>query len=149
MNAAHLHLLVNHLPVVGMLVALVFFIVALIRKNDLLVKAALWMFVVLGVVTIAVFLTGDPAAEMVEILPGIAAPEIGAHADAAERALIGTIILAVLASIGLISYRRRVRFPGWFLIIILAVAITVSGLMGWTANQGGKIRHTEINLPVT
>jgi len=32
----------------------------------------------------------------------------------------------------------------WFATTSLAISLVVAGLMGWTANLGGQVRHTEI-----
>jgi hypothetical protein len=50
----------------------------------------------------------------------------------------------VVALAGLILFRRAEKLPGWIVAATLVFSLATSGLMGWTANLGGQIRHTEI-----
>jgi hypothetical protein len=55
----------------------------------------------------------------------------------------------VVALAGLILFRRAERLPGWIVAATLVLFLATSGLMGWTANLGGQIRHTEIRAGFT
>jgi hypothetical protein len=66
------------------------------------------------------------------------------HDDAAGFAFTGSAIVGVLALSGLIGFRGGKPVKKWFSALMLAGAIGVAGLMIWTANLGGQIRHTEI-----
>jgi phosphatidylglycerophosphate synthase len=48
------------------------------------------------------------------------------------------------ALIGLLMLRHGKAVPVWFAGLMVIASLTVSGLMAWTANIGGQIRHTEI-----
>ena len=71
MSWGHLHLLLNHVPVIGTFLALLLLIVAFVRKSEELKKVTLFLFVLIALVTIPVYLTGEPADEMIENIPGI------------------------------------------------------------------------------
>ena len=72
MNDAHLHLLVNHLPIVGAMLSLPLFGLALLMPKD---RGALRAAVLVAVFTalggVAADLTGEPAEEVVEGLPDV------------------------------------------------------------------------------
>ena len=144
MNGAHLHLLINHIPVLGTFFGLALLAFAAWKRSDELRKAALGTFVIAALAAVTTYLTGEPAEDGVKGLPGVIAALIGRHEEAAGIALGGGIALGVVALGGLIWFRGGRPIKNWFSTLALAAAILVTGLMAWTANLGGQIRHTEI-----
>lgn len=144
MNGAHLHLLINHIPVLGTFFGLALLAFAVWKRSDELRKAALGTFVIAALAAAATYFTGEPAEDVVKGLPGVSGALMHRHEDAAGIALGGSIALGVLALGGLIWYRWGRQTRTWFSTLALVAAIIVTGLMAWTANLGGQIRHTEI-----
>ena len=143
MSIVHLHLLLNHVPVIGVFVALLILLVALARKNDAIGKLGLALLVGVALVTVAVYFTGEPAEDAVENLAGISESIIHSHEEAAEGAFIATGIAGSAALALLLWYRRR-TLARWALGASFALGLVAAGLMAWTANLGGQIRHSEI-----
>ena len=143
MNGVHIHLLLNHIPVIGMLIGLVVFALGVWRKNDSWTRLALGLFVVVAVASLATMLTGEGAEEAVERLPGVTDAVIEPHEDAAKLAAMGAYVLGAISLAGLVWVRRR-SIPRTLTVITLPAALLVAGLMAYTANLGGQIRHTEI-----
>lgn len=143
MSIVHLHLILNHVPVIGMAFALLILSVAAWRRNDGMGRLGLAVMVGLAVVTAAVFLTGEPAEEAVEKVATVSEAMIHPHEEAAEASLIATGIAGALALIALGVYRRR-ALPRWVTGAAFTAALVASTMLGWTANLGGRIRHTEI-----
>ena len=143
MNFAHLHLMLNHLPVVGIPVALAFLLYGLKVKNTSLQRFSYLILIALAAVVIPVYLTGEPAEELVEHLPGVAESLIEAHEEAAEISLVLTLVLGAGALAALVFQRnpRKGSLLGWGVVVLALFAI--SSLL-YTANLGGKIRHTEL-----
>ncbi len=144
MNWAHVHLLLNHIPVIGMLFAVLLLLVAMVKKSDALKVLSLQFFVLLTLLTIPTYLTGDPAAHDVRSLPGVTKEIIERHDDAATIALIGMILLGVLALATLIINYRKKLLPTWVVTLAFVLSLAEAGWLAWTANLGGQIRHTEI-----
>lgn len=144
MNTAHLHLIVNHIPVVGMIFALVFYVAALVAGKDLLVKAAIWIFFFVALSAIPAYLTGEPAHEVIKDFPGVSHDIVHEHEETAEVAFITSMLLGLLALLGLVRLRRKRRLSKLFLTLMLLVAVVVGALLASAANQGGEIRHPEI-----
>ncbi len=144
MNPAHVHLLLNHLPVVGALFGVLLLSVAVLKKSAELKKVSLGVFVVLALISIPAYLTGEPAADGVEHLPGVSKPLIERHEEAAEISFAVAGVAGVVALAGLFFFRRSSDTPRWFVAIAFVLSLVVSGWMAWTANLGGQIRHTEI-----
>jgi uncharacterized membrane protein len=143
MNAVHLHLMLTHVPVLGTVFALGLLIVGLLRRSDELKKMALWTFALSAAFAIPVFFTGEPAEDSVKRLPGVSKAAIEEHEDVAKIAFGVILSLGAVALGGLALLRRRL-VPRAFAISILTLAIVAGGLLAWTANLGGKVRHTEI-----
>jgi len=149
MNATHLHLLLNHVPVLGTAFGLGLLVFGMWRKSSELQKAALGTFVIAALVGVPAYLTGEPAEEGVESLPGVTEAFIEQHESAASIAFTGIVALGVIAMIGLFLFRRGKAVATWFATLMLVGALAVSVLMAWTANLGGQIRHTEIRPNAT
>lgn len=143
MSLLHIHLLLNHVPVVGALFAFVLFAAALILRDKVSPKFALGFTAVLALVALAVYFTGEPAEEAVENLAGVTERSIEAHEEAAQLGTIAFAVLGGLSGIALIAFRAK-RVPRWVTVAGLVGVTAVSGLMTWTASLGGQIRHTEI-----
>jgi hypothetical protein len=143
MSPVHIHLMLNHIPVIGMILALLLFAVAAFRKSVELIRVVLALFVLLALVCIPVYLTGEPSEEIVEDMPGVSHDFIEEHEEAAAFALASIEVLGVASIAGLILFRSAM-FPQWFVIVILVLSIGCAVAMGRTGNLGGQIRHSEI-----
>lgn len=144
MNWAHLHLLINHIPALGTVFGTLLLIFGMAKKNEEIKRISLGLFVIIAVATVPVYFTGEPAEEIVEHLPGVEEAIIEEHE---ESALISFIIVGILgaAAIGVLwRYRHADTIPKRLVIAGLILSIVVCGLMAWTADLGGKIRHSEI-----
>ena len=142
MNAAYLHLTLNHIPVLGSVFGIVLLAVALLRRNETLLRAAWVSFVVVALVAIPVYFSGRSAEDIVKHEPGVTKDAIHAHEDIALFALVGAEALGILALWALVLSRRG-RTPAWLGPGSLVLAIVVAGLMGFTAERGGRINHPE------
>ncbi|HEU4698455.1 MAG TPA: hypothetical protein VFS40_04705 [Gemmatimonadales bacterium] len=146
MNAAHLHLLLNHAPVFGVFFALVLLGLARLRRSDDLARVGLLALVASALAALAAMLTGDPAEHAVEHLAGVSEHAIHAHEEAAELAAVVTYVGGGAALAALAFFRRpALRRPLSGLALLIALA--AFGLMARTANLGGQIRHPEIAGP--
>ena len=148
MSWGHLHLLLNHVPVIGTLLGLMLLLVAFGRKSEELKKVTLGLFVLIALVAVPVYLTGEPAEEMVEDIPGISKAVIDRHEDAALFSLIAVEVAGIIALAGLLLFRIKKGLGNLLAIVTLAFSMVTGGLLAWTSNLGGQIRHTEINSGV-
>lgn len=144
MNWAHIHLLLNHVPVLGTVFGLGLLAYAIVRRSDLLKRAALDVFVAVALVALPVYFTGEPAEEVVEDTAGISQGTIDAHEDSALISLLGVEMLGVVALAGLILSRRGRAVSPTITEVALVTSVATAITMAWTANLGGRIRHPEI-----
>ena len=147
MSWAHLHLALNHVPVIGLPIALLLLGWALYRGSSELTRASFGLLVLIGLATIVVQLTGEPAEELIEKLPGVRESVIEQHEEAALIGTVGTAALGVGALLGLWRYRAGRAPQRWFSTLLLVAGVLLAGFLGWVANLGGQIRHTEIVSP--
>ncbi|AUX25613.1 hypothetical protein SOCEGT47_061620 [Sorangium cellulosum] len=144
MNAAHFHLVVTHLPIVGVAMAAVLLVLALFHRAERgALRAAVLVLALSAAGAAAAYLSGEPAEEIAERLPGTSEQAIEVHEEraGAATALAGLTALAGVAALLLVE-RRRIA-PGAPVAITLAGAILTSGAMAWTGASGGEIRHPE------
>ncbi len=144
MNGAHLHLLLNHVPVIVAPTGLVILALGLFRRNAEFVKVGLGVVLVAALATVPTYFTGPLAADVVGDLPGVSSDLIEAHEEAATGAfvVIGLAGLGALVALFLI-WRQRLA-PKWLVPLTLVLSLIASVWLGVTANLGGQIRHTEI-----
>ena len=112
MNATHFHLLLNHFPVVGTLIGSLLLLWGIIRKQNTIKSVAAVILAVMAALAIPVFLTGEPAEESVEDLPGVSEALIGLHEDAATIAiwLMGITGLASLVALFAVWKKSKAKF---------------------------------------
>lgn len=144
MDLTHIHLMLNHVPLIGVVFGLVLGAIGLIRKSRELKIVSLSVFVLTGLIAVAVYLTGEPAEKSVESMVGVSKTIIEQHEEAALVALMGSIGLAIISLGGLFFLRRSGGLARWFVTSAVIISFAVSGLMAWTANLGGQVRHSEI-----
>jgi len=144
MNWAHVHLMINHFPVVGVPGAILLLVYALVRKSDEVRMVSFGLFALIAVATLAVYFTGGAAEDVVKNIPGVTETYIGRHEEMAGLALVLMEILGVMTLTGLFLLRRSGSIPKWLVLLVLVASLLTAAAMGFTANLGGQIRHTEI-----
>ena len=144
LNLAHVHLLLNHFPTVGMIVGLGLFVVAIMTKSDHLKRASLVIFFGIALLSIPTFASGTAAGLALAKTPEVSKAMVDTHETAAFEALGVMELTGALAWLGLWQYRRLSRFPMGTLAAVLITGFVTFGLMGRAASIGGDIRHPEI-----
>jgi len=144
MNLAHVHLLLNHFPVIGTLLGLGLYVGSMMGKSEDLKRAGLVVFLGIALLSIPTYLSGNAAQQAIKNLPGISQTLIVAHQDAALLAYVFMEVTGAFAWFGLWQLRRNSRLgPGAFY-AVLFLSVVTAGLMANAANIGGAIRHSEI-----
>jgi uncharacterized membrane protein len=144
MDATHLHLILTHFPIVGTIIGIGILAYGQFFKNLEIQKVALVIFVLMALLTIPVFLTGEESGEAVENMVGISEQLIENHEELAEKAIWLMGLLAVLSLISLFAILKKISFSKALTLITLIVSIVTFGLFAQVGNLGGQIRHSEI-----
>ena len=149
MNFAYWHLALNHIPVVGSIFVLVLLAWALWRHSEELKRVSLGAAVIVALLTIPAYMTGEPAfeaaMEVLEATPEDEDPIVEAHESAAGVAFGGAALTGVVALAGLLYSRGgRKPLPNSVAITVLVLLAGTTALMARAAHLGGTIRHSEI-----
>jgi hypothetical protein len=147
-SGVHLHLLVNHAPLFGALFALALLAASFVWAPDVLRRAALLCLIGTAIAGFVADQTGEPAEDAIRGFPGVRREVIHAHEEFGENSWIASGIVGVLALGALIRWRRT-PMPQGVAAGALVGAAVVSGMMAWTANLGGRVRHTEVRPGAT
>jgi len=145
MNLAHLHLLLNHFPIIGTMVGLGLFLISLVGKNEDLKRAGLIIFAVMALLSLPTFFSGVGAQGAIQDLPGVSGDLISRHEGAAMLALLFMEITGALSLVGLWQTRKFSRPARWNVMAVLLFSLITMGLMSRVGTTGGDIRHPEIS----
>ncbi len=146
MNSAHWHLLIAHAPIAGAFFGLCLLLLGLLKRSEELKRTSLLVFIFTALLAWPTHQTGPLAAAMLRrVAPGIPLDPSDQHSEIAVLALAGILVLGFVSLIGLLFFRKGRNLPKAYLAILLLLALGCSGLMGWTANLGARIRHPEIH----
>lgn len=144
MNGAHLHLIVNHFPIIGLFFGFGILISGLILKNKSIINTAYFLFIVSAIFAAFSMGTGEGAEELVEDMPNIGHHVIHEHEEFAEKLAILLYALGTLSIYGIyLSLKNHTRAA---MVSIIALIVSALGifLAIKTGTTGGEIRHTEI-----
>ena len=140
-----MHLMINHLPIVGTFLGTLVLIFALWRRSDHTEVAAYFLFIISSLGAVIAYLTGEGAEEAVEHIQGISKNAIERHEDFSIYPLILLIILGIASIAGIILILKRSGWTKKMSYIILTFSVVSLGFITWAGYLGGQIRHTEMN----
>jgi hypothetical protein len=146
MDLAHIHLLLNHFPTIGMIIGGGLFLISLITKSDDLKRAGLVVLVGIALISIPTYMSGNGAQDALKSVQGVSKSLIETHEGTAFVGLGFMEFTGAFAWLGLWQFRRLRRVPTWNLTVILVLTLVTFGLMARAANIGGEIRHAEIRV---
>src|SRR5205085_5620880 len=109
MTLAHIHLLLNHWPIIGSFVGLGLFLVALAANSDDLKQTSLGFFAFLALLAIPTYMSGDVANEVLKTTTALPKDLVSTHQGAAMLALVSMEITGFAALIGLWRFSRMSR----------------------------------------
>jgi len=144
MNDAHLHMVVNHFPIIGTILGLGILIAGIFLKNNSVKNTAYFLFIVAALFAFASMATGDGAEEMVEDMPNIGKKIIHEHEEMAEKLAIVLYLLGIVSIVGLYTNIKNHAKSNLVSYLIMTIAAVAVFLAQQTGTSGGEIRHTEI-----
>lgn len=144
MTSAHLHLLLNHLPILGTLFGVLLLISGYVFKSRPIRHAALATLVITALLTIPAYISGEPAERSIKHMQGVNRNMIHEHEVAAKFASIAAYVMGLLAAAALFGSVKEKPYARILTVITLLGGMAVCGMMGRTGYIGGKIRHSEL-----
>jgi uncharacterized membrane protein len=142
-NYEHLHLLLNHFPIIGSFIGLGLFLASFFGKNQDLRRASYIVFAGIALITIPAFMTGFAAEQMLKG-PGISEALIRRHESSALLSLWFVEVTGALALIGLWQSQETGRPSHWNVSAMLLFSLLTVGLIARTGYTAGEIRHPEV-----
>lgn len=144
MNAAHLHLMTNHIPVIGIPLAVLVLIYGLVRKQEAVEQVGLGLLVLVALGTIPAYLSGDPAHELVEHEPGVRHALVHEHEEAADFGFFFAEAIGVGALAVLVTRKKYPKLAHRTSVATAVVGVFTFFVIARVALLGGDIRHVEI-----
>ena len=151
MNDAHLHMVVNHFPIIGIIFGFGILIVGLLLKNKTLINTSYLLFIVATIFGAISTSSGEGAEELVEDMPNIGKQIIHEHEELAEKLALLLYVLGGLSLAGLYLNFKNHSKSKLLSFLMLGIAVVGLFLVQKVGTSGGEIRHTEIraNADVT
>jgi len=143
-NAAHLHLLLNHLPIFLPLFGLIILIIGIVFKSEIVKRVSLAMFVFTGLFAFIASSTGEGAEEIVEELKR-SHDLIHEHEEAAETFALLSYVLAMFSIVAFWFNWKKHPFKDLSMYIALLISVIVIYFSYPTGQSGGEITHTEVS----
>jgi uncharacterized membrane protein len=145
MFPVQVHLVLNHVPVTGLLFGLVFYILGIKKYSEAALLTGEKIFIAMGAISIAVLASGLRSAHALSASPWLVASEVHLRQRAGILSLIVIIVLGILSGIILVRSRggHKVGFVG-LRRAILVLAMVSFVMVLWTSKLGGELRHGEL-----
>jgi len=148
MNDAHLHLMVNHFPIVGTIFGLGILIAGIILKNNAVKNVSYVIFIVTAIFALIAMSTGEGAEEIVEDMPNVGKQIIHEHEEFAEKLALVLYVLGLVSLFGLYANLKNYSKAKLIPYLALVIAIVGVALAKSVGTSGGEIRHTEIRANI-
>ena len=142
LNPAHWHLMVNHIPITGGIIALLVLAYGILRKSEAVIKAAYWLFVLIAVFSFIASQTGEGAEHMLLQAKLADRDTIEVHVEASNIAQ-WCMVLVGLASLAAL-FVKRFQTMRVMPVVVLILSLIAAGLMARAGLLGGEIMHKEI-----
>ena len=145
MNPFHAHLLVNHLPIVGIYLSILVLVAGLVLKNTTIKHVALCLIIVSGLGAFAAHLTGEGAEESSEIRSDFSHELIEKHEHASEPFVQIMAVLTIISIITLFFSLKKKSWSQYLIILITVTSFAAAYFAQQAGTSGGEIRHPEIS----
>jgi uncharacterized membrane protein len=144
MTDAHLHLIINHFPIIGTIFGLGILIAGMFKHNISIKNSAYCLFIVSAITAFLSMYTGEGAEHMVQDMPNIGKKIIHEHEELAEKMAMVLYLLGVISLAGIVAHKRNFYQSKLVAFMALTVAVVAVILAKSVGTSGGEIRHTEI-----
>jgi hypothetical protein len=148
-DPAHRHVLLNHLPILGLGMAWIFLAWAMFDRRWSTSIFALSLVAALSASTLLVVSTGDAAYPFVfESLDGPGREWLDYHTHLGDRWGWGVAANGLVALLGIVVGHRRESLRRVVVLVVLVTTLAALGLAAVVAEAGGQIRHPEFRRGV-
>lgn len=145
----HVHVMLNHIPVIGTAFAALTLAFAILRKDRSTLFLGFFMCILCSIAIFFTVQSGDAAHDkfhhgsLQALMDDATHDAAEAHEESADISSVIVYIAGGLSLIGLIVMKVRPSKEFILAAIVLFVCLVSLPFLGITANLGGKIRHSE------
>jgi uncharacterized membrane protein len=144
MDWVHIHILINHFPVVLVATGALATILAVVLQ-----RRGVWLYAAVsltlaGITVVPTYFTGEPADHALNDPWYVAKEAIHLHEQAAKISALLTLLAALVAVVvwrRLVRYPRELRMPRGLRTAIVLTSLAAAGGIGYTSWLGGRIVH--------
>lgn len=144
MDWGHLHLALNHIPVIAIPLMAALFGWGWIRRSPAIRQVALVWMAGLCVAAILIKFTGDEAATAGAPRLAPVRMWVERHEEAADQASTLAFILGLASALAVFRGRALEVLPTWLAVLVLILAFATTVLFIRCAGSGGWIGHPEL-----
>ncbi len=138
------HLLVNHLPIISVILGTLILIIGMLFHLKQVKIVGLSLFIFAAILFFPSMYTGGKTEHVIGDQPGVARYLIEEHEEIAERAEIIVDVLAVFALISILSIVTDKKISKWLVRITLVISLVSLYFVVETGHSGGQIRRPEL-----
>ncbi len=149
MNEAHLHMVVNHFPIIGTILAIGILIAGVVLKNNTVRNTSYFIFIIAAIFGGLSMGTGEGAEGIVKDMPTVGWEIIHEHEELAEKLAILLYVLGALSAVALYLDFKKNAKEKLVSFFILGIGIISLFIVQKVGTSGGEIRHTEIRTNTT
>ncbi|NQU33381.1 MAG: hypothetical protein HQ521_09120 [Bacteroidetes bacterium] len=144
MNNAHLHLILNHLPITFVILGFIVMVGGFLFRSEIVKRLAYIIFIIGAIIGLYTFYTGENAQQLLEGIKEIDNRVISTHQQIALVFLAFLYILGLFSLIGLIVNWKKKSYSKIIALITILFSFVVLYYGIQTGTTGGEIRHLEI-----
>jgi len=149
MNDAHLHMVVNHFPIIGTIFGLGILITGIVLKNKTVKTVAYVLFIIAALFGAFSMGTGEGAEELVEDMPSVGKQIIHEHEELAETFALLLYIIGTFSILSMYFLIKKIVFEKYTSLLVVVLALVAVFFAKQVGTSGGEIRHTEIRANAT
>lgn len=167
MNGAHSHLLINHFPIIGLILGILVLLIGILAKSSVTRRVGLLLFLIAGITSFPSFKTGENAEHYLmentikgscgsgtgtcTCAPGSAEKAkhelheyIEEHEEAAETFMPFMWGIIALSALAMFLEWKKKSMALLASIVVLLLGVFAAYFAREVGNSGGEIMHTEI-----
>ncbi|MCA9016709.1 MAG: hypothetical protein KDA77_15355 [Planctomycetaceae bacterium] len=146
MNAAQIHLITVHIPIVGCWGLSILFVLSRLLRDDRLFEICCWLLLTILLLATVAYFSGPPAYELLKEHYSVEKETVEFHAVLARSCLLAMVVLAMIVGNALIQRFQGEKIPRWQRSLIVVGTISIAVFWTVAAHWGGMIRHPEIRF---
>ena len=144
MDELHLHLVVNHMPIIFPIVGIIILLIGIFSKSEVTKRNAYIIFILGAITSIAAMGIGEGAEDSATKIAGLSENLIKKHEEVSEIFATLTYVLGAISLIALIASLKNYVISKYAPFVVGIFAVVALFFAQKAGTTGGEIRHTEI-----